>query len=84
MSDHKIRSGYRVVGESSLGHVEYWCFPTQEDADNFAKYLCEQTGKEVDVLKYTGSWRRSRPPVEFVPSTEKQKDELRDSENRTV
>ena len=65
--DCKIRSGYRVIGHNTAdGRLSDWYFPTLEDANNFAKQLAQETGKEADVTKYLGSWRRAKPPIEFV------------------
>jgi len=61
-TDRKIRSGYRVYGpNTSNGDYECWYFPTLEDANAFAKQLCEDTEEEVDVLQYLGSHRRVYP-----------------------
>lgn len=69
MADTKIRSGFRVMGNNTVdGRHHVWYFPSLEMANAFAKQLSEDTGKEVDVAKYLGSWRRAAPPTEFVPS----------------
>jgi hypothetical protein len=67
----KIRSGYRVIGHNtSDGQLSCWHFPTQEFADKFAQVLCEDTGEEVDVCKYIGSWRVAKLPTEFIAAEE--------------
>lgn len=69
MKGCKIRSGFRVISNNmSDGHLHCWYFPTLDEANNFAKGLSEESGREADVLKYLGSWRRAQPPIEFVPS----------------
>jgi hypothetical protein len=66
MANTKIRTGFRVVGHNtSDGDLHSWFFPSLELANAFAQQLCQDTGKEVDVCKYLGSWRRVEP-VEFV------------------
>lgn len=73
MSDHKIRAGYRVVGHNTAdGQLHSWYFQDIESANNFAKRLCRDTGREVDVHKFLGSWRIAEPPVEFVEATDRE------------
>lgn len=63
----KIRSGYRVFGHNtSNGQESIWTFQDIEMANQFAENLCHETGKEVDVCKYLGSWRMPKP--EFIKS----------------
>ena len=67
--DCKIRSGYRVIGNNTAdGRLSSWYFPDLENANSFAKQLAKETKKEVDVVKYLGSWRVAEPPTEFVPA----------------
>ena len=68
--DTKIRSGYRVVGFSTGGFLNVWYYPTLDNANSFAKFLAEETGREVDVMKYIGSWKRQDVPVDFIPAEE--------------
>lgn len=69
MSDNKMRNGFRVVGNNTTdGKLHSWYFPTLDLANAFANQLCRDTGKEVDVCKYLGSWRKAEPPTEFVPT----------------
>ena len=65
--DTKIRTGYRVIGPNTCdGQLHSWFMPSREMADNFAKQLARDTGAEVDVCKYVGSWRIVPNPVEFI------------------
>lgn len=75
--DCKCRDGYRVSGKNTAdGRLSLWYFPTQEDADRFAKHLVEDTSQdEVDVLLYVGSWRKAKPPLEFIPAKPLQNEE---------
>lgn len=67
--DCKIRNGYRVIGNNTAdGRISVWYYPDKEHADLFAQSLAESTGKEVDVVKYLGSWRTTKPPCEFIKS----------------
>jgi len=71
MNDLKKRDGFRVVGHNTADErLSCWYFPTLEAANIFAKSLCEDTKKEVDVCKYIGSWRPAQPPAEFVVATD--------------
>ena len=65
--DHKIRNGYRVVAnDTSSGRPWMWYAPDLEAAQLLAKTLAEATGQEVDISKYVGSVRLTKPPTEFV------------------
>lgn len=69
MSDEvKTRKGYRVIGNNtSDGALSSWYFPSLKQANMFAKQLCEETGREVDICKYMGSWKIVIP-TEFIKS----------------
>lgn len=67
--DNKIRNGFRVIGKNTTDYKEtVWYFSTLEQANAFASQLAKDTGKEVDVTKYLGSWRRPEPSMEFIKS----------------
>jgi hypothetical protein len=67
--DCKIRKGYRVSGHNTAdGRLSLWYFPTEDDANFFAKGLAESTKQEADVMLYLGSWRQAKPPMEFIPA----------------
>lgn len=69
IKDCKIRNGYRVIGANTTDYKEtVWYFSTLEQANAFASQLTKDTGKEVDVCKYLGSWRRPEPSMEFIKS----------------
>lgn len=62
----KTRTGYRVIGNNtSDGSLHSWYFPTFAEACSFAEQLCKDTGEEVDVCKYLGSYRMVIP-TEFI------------------
>ena len=67
----KVRSGFRVFGPTLTGETHLWYFPTLNDANAFAKQLCEAVRDEVVVMKYLGSWEPSAPPVEFIKAKER-------------
>jgi hypothetical protein len=53
-----FRDGYRVLAGNTVdGDLECWYFPTFGLASDFAQRLSEETGKEVELTKYIGSWR---------------------------
>jgi hypothetical protein len=53
-----FRDGYRVLGGNTVdGDLECWYFPTFQLASDFAQRLSRDTGKEVEITKYLGSWR---------------------------
>lgn len=65
----KIRSGYRVSGyDTSTRSLHLWNFTDRDLANAFAKSLAESSSQEVHVLKYLGSWRKAKPPLEFIPA----------------
>ncbi len=71
IKDCKIRSGFRVIGPNTAdGKESTWYMPTIGEANSFAEQLAKTTDKEVDVCKYLGSFRKAKPPIEFVPATD--------------
>lgn len=75
LMSYMIRDGYRVFGpslsavrggiERDHNTVGLWYFPTLDAANHFAGALARETGQEIQVLKFVGSWAA---PVEWTPA----------------
>jgi hypothetical protein len=66
----ETNGGYRVIGITLMGDLHAWYFPTLEDADNFAKSLAANTGREVTVCTALGMWAPRESPVLWRPAPE--------------
>jgi hypothetical protein len=53
----QFRNGYRVIAGTGVdGALQFWHFPTFQLASDFAQKVSSDTGKEVEITKYIGSW----------------------------
>ncbi len=79
--DHKIRTGYRVIGpNTSTGELNDWYFPTEKEANRFAARLSQSTNEEVDVCKYLGSYRRVIP-TEYIKATDTNEEAIKEEKD---
>ena len=59
---------YKVIGPStSGGFITTWHWSTRKDADTFAKFMVGEIGDSYEIAEVVGVWRRTAPPVEWVP-----------------
>lgn len=73
MRSEFVKSGYRVIGPNTAdGALHSWYFPSEEDANRFAKDLAISTDQEIEVCKFVSCWR-SVIPTEQVLATDLEK-----------
>lgn len=69
--DHKIRSGYRVVGTVSQNQY-VWYSPDLDSAKRLAESIARDSNREVEICLYIGSIRPEIPVIWTEATKEKE------------
>lgn len=62
-----VKKGIKVIGpNTSSGEINVWHFDDEENANTFAKGLCQSVRQTVLVTQLLGAWKPARLPVEHI------------------